>query len=428
MENIHESDNDEDGDGIGEDIVVEEADSSKGSQSDDIKESLHPVVEDSHLTGVRRAMGSEEAIRKQSKHALNNNNKKSSSSSGPFDKNSYNQFAEEKFKQYLSDSSGQILDQFEKQLEIFKINAQLELESDLNRNLITPRTHRRKGEELEKWASNKRQELQKKVEPLNQQVKSIMNSLKKEKKIIMEKIGLSPRSIERKSSLKRQIEERSSSLDYDEMDELQDEGSDESMRTKNARDQIHKLAKGSAFEDFEASESGVKDDYKIKKKKAIAKKLIIEKEKVIKDGLKQRLRQIEADQADKMIAVALKLDPQQEIEKRIREMERAIEESSDGNQTNIQESARSVISISQSGVPSESIKSKKKVKFESPNKFRSSNNGSVDGSSIKNSSHKFEESIGESIDIGDSIQQSMPSVIIEKPGSNNKKPSSTHSI
>jgi len=32
-----------------------------------------------------------------------------------------------------------------------------------------------------------------------------------------------------------------------------------------------------------------------------------------------------------MIAVALKLDPQQEIEKRIREMERAIEESSDGN-------------------------------------------------------------------------------------------------
>jgi hypothetical protein len=77
-------------------------------------------------------------------------------------------------------------------------------------------------------------------------------------------------------------------------------------------------------------------------------------------------------------------------------------------------------------VPSESIKSKKKVKFESPNKFRSSNNGSVDGSSIKNSSHKFEESIGESIDIADSIQQSMPSVIIEKPGS--KKPSSTHSI
>jgi hypothetical protein len=76
---------------------------------------------------------------------LNNNNKKSSSSSGPFDKNSYNQFAEEKFKQYISDSSGQILDQFEKQLEIFKINAQRELESDLNRNLITPRTHRRKG-------------------------------------------------------------------------------------------------------------------------------------------------------------------------------------------------------------------------------------------------------------------------------------------
>ena len=48
---------------------------------------------------------------------------------------------------------------------------------------------------------------------------------------------------------------------------------------------------------------------KIKKKKALAKKLLEEKERVINQGLKDKVRQIEADQAEKMVALALKLDP-----------------------------------------------------------------------------------------------------------------------
>lgn len=88
---------------------------------------------------------------------------------------------------------------------------------------------------------------------------------------------------------------------------------------------------------LEVSESH-KEDHSVKKKKAIAKKLIEEKERVIRNGLKDRLKQIEADQAEKMLTVALNLDPQKEIERRMREMKRAIDESGDG----VTESARSI--------------------------------------------------------------------------------------
>ncbi len=81
--------------------------------------------------------------------------------------------------------------------------------------------------------------------------------------------------------------------------EIEDELSGESDRTKNARDQITRLAKRDNFmlsptDHLDASESH-KEDRSIKKKKAIAKKLIEEKEKIIKDGLKNKLKQIEAD-------------------------------------------------------------------------------------------------------------------------------------
>jgi len=65
--------------------------------------------------------------------------------------------------------------------------------------------------------------------------------------------------------------------------------------------------------------------------------------------LKSKIHQIEADQADRMLKVAMDLDPQKEIERRMREMKRHIEESVD-----ITESARSM-SMSQSYAPSESM-------------------------------------------------------------------------
>jgi hypothetical protein len=45
--------------------------------------------------------------------------------------------------------------------------------------------------------------------------------------------------------------------------------------------------------------------------------------------MKDKLRSIEADQAEKMVNLALKLDPSKEIEKRLREMSRRVDESSE---------------------------------------------------------------------------------------------------
>ena len=77
-----------------------------------------------------------------------------------------------------------------------------------------------------------------------------------------------------------------------------------------------------------------------------------------------------------MLKVAMDLDPNKEIERRMREMKRNIEESA----ADVTESARS-INMSQSYAPSESLGTKRKnVRFEpSPdqNKFRSAGKDDV---------------------------------------------------
>ena len=45
--------------------------------------------------------------------------------------------------------------------------------------------------------------------------------------------------------------------------------------------------------------------------------------------MKEKLYQIEADQAEKMMNLALNMDPEKEIQKRLSQMKRAIEESND---------------------------------------------------------------------------------------------------
>lgn len=95
---------------------------------------------------------------------------------------------------------------------------------------------------------------------------------------------------------------------------------------KNARDQIYRLAKRDNFMmESQIEESGgvsTKVTHDIKKKMAIAKKLIEEKERVIKEGLKSKLHHIEAEKAERILKVAMELDPEREIERRMREMKR----------------------------------------------------------------------------------------------------------
>ena len=97
---------------------------------------------------------------------------------------------------------------------------------------------------------------------------------------------------------------------------------------KNARDQIYRLAKRDNYMMMESQieESGVstttKMTHDIKKKMAIAKKLIEEKERVIKEGLRSKIHHIEAEKAERILKVAMELDPAREIERRMKEMKR----------------------------------------------------------------------------------------------------------
>lgn len=185
--------------------------------------------------------------------------------------------------------------------------------------VITPRTYRKKGEELEKWAEVRKSEAQMQVAPLSMQYKAIVDNLQRERDQIVESIGKSPRQGRRQVGRKE-----SSSLDEE---QLEASDSNESHTVKLVRDQISKLANYETnLDPLEASESA-HFDLKIKKQKALARKLLDEKEKIIEAGLKDRLRDIEATQAKKMMDLALKLDPSKEIEKRFKDMKRVAEES-----------------------------------------------------------------------------------------------------
>jgi hypothetical protein len=71
----------------------------------------------------------------------------------------------------------------ERQIEVYKAQAHRDLEAQ--RGMHTPRTHHRKGEEIEKWAYAKKIELQKQVEPIHYQYQSMIQSLKRDKDMIM---------------------------------------------------------------------------------------------------------------------------------------------------------------------------------------------------------------------------------------------------
>jgi len=195
----------------------------------------------------------------------------------------------------------------------------------------------------------------------------MIESLKKDKDLILHQIGVSPRSRD------HHLIDGSSSLSYR---EIEDDASGESDRMKNARDQISRLAAKrqdlllSANSNFDPTESAmsVKEDRIIKKKKALAKKLVEEKERMINEGMKARLREMEGARAEKMLNVAMNLDTEREIEKRVEEYKRrqiVIETSGE-----IEESARSqsyggglTASMVSAGRVDESSKSNKKVHF-----------------------------------------------------------------
>jgi hypothetical protein len=108
----------------------------------------------------------------------------------------------------------------------------------------------------------------------------MIESLKRDKDMILHQIGVSPRN--RDHHL-----DGSSSLSYR---DIEDDISGESDRMKNARDQISHLAakrhdlllSANSYADPSESAMSFKEDKNIKKKKALAKRLVEEKEREIK--------------------------------------------------------------------------------------------------------------------------------------------------
>ena len=107
-----------------------------------------------------------------------------------------------------------------------------------------------------------------------QEMGQMINKLDVDKKSMIEKIG-SPRPHKR-------LGDSQSSIDM--TDDL-DEESNESIRMREAKDQIKKLNRDFDREDPEAKS--------IERKKRAAQKLLAEKEKAIEEGLKTKLKKIE---------------------------------------------------------------------------------------------------------------------------------------
>ena len=229
---------------------------------------------------MRMALGSEEAIRQQSKNTLKTHNQSSNSktdlkSSGLFEKNSFQDFTNKQFKNVLFDPSS--MDNFIQELETVidarSKDAKSQLKSDLNKNLISPQTYRRKALDLEKWVTNERKDLLTKKQKMLQTAEEMGTYLEKlgqDKKSMIEKIG-SPR-------VPKRLLDSQSSVDFDEIEE-----SDESQRVRQARQQLKKISKQMDTQGETEEDTKVKE---LQKKKAAAMKLMQEKEKLIEEGLK----------------------------------------------------------------------------------------------------------------------------------------------
>lgn len=111
---------------------------------------------------MRMALGSEEAIRNQSRQTLKNSGSKNElKSSGLFEKNSFQDFTNKQFKNLLFDPStmDNFIEELEKTIESRRYEARQQLKADLKKNLISPKTYKKKELELEKWVTNERKDL-----------------------------------------------------------------------------------------------------------------------------------------------------------------------------------------------------------------------------------------------------------------------------
>ena len=86
-------------------------------------------------------------------------------------------------------AAGAFIDEIEKVIEHEKSKEQRQLKQDLKKNLISPRTFKKKEQELDKWVSTQKKELYIKKQKMSQtygEFSSYINQLQNDKKIMLE--------------------------------------------------------------------------------------------------------------------------------------------------------------------------------------------------------------------------------------------------
>jgi hypothetical protein len=335
-------------------------------------------------------LGSEKAVRDNTNQIMRPEEKKAPEQS-PFVKRSFQEFQQEKFHEFLLDK-GSVLNfigELDSRLEDKKLTKLREVDLQQQKGLMSPRTASRKEQAIEKWAVKEKRDLdrkKRKVLDTQDDIAEFMERLDDEKANMQERLG------------KRA---RRTSFGTSHSDILS--ASDDSLTVREAKAQIRDLASSSI-----GQSTKMKD---IDRKKKTAQKLIDEKERAVRKGLERKLRDLEGDQADKILKQALNLDVEREVDRRIRAAKRRGEEEeedsygSEDDESQYTESLEESKALSRRSVLSRHSKksghgkrSEKQVKFAtaSPERFSSVNSQKDVGSSGKHSVG-IEDSIGESI-------------------------------
>jgi hypothetical protein len=124
---------DDDEDSIIDEVEEDSMNKRESTSGDQIPESLpydESAAASAKLTKLRQELGSEEAIRQQSKNTVMGKVQKLTG--GPFNKHSFNDMQEEKFKQLMQSEGGSqdsIIKNVERQIEVYKAQAHRDLEA-----------------------------------------------------------------------------------------------------------------------------------------------------------------------------------------------------------------------------------------------------------------------------------------------------------
>lgn len=108
----------------------------------------------------------------------------------------------------------------------------------------------------------------------------------------------------------------------------------------------------------------------LNKKRDLVRKLISEKNEAVERGVKAKVQSFEGEMIDEMLQAALGLDVEEEVEKRVDQARRVVEEG------RVEDSAANSSLAAYKGHLSRST-GKKNVKFQSPNKYEKFSSSNV---------------------------------------------------